>query len=106
LTIDDAQAAFEATTLIRSRSPHIVIVARARDLTACDALYRAGANKAFPEAVEASLRLATETLEGLGVPEREAESVLSDVRGEDYARVRSELQALPPESAPDRAERR
>jgi len=106
LTIDNAQAAFEATTLIRSRSPHIVIVARARDLTACDALYRAGANKAFPEAVEASLRLATETLEGLGVPEREAESVLSDVRGEDYARVRTELQALPPESAPDRAERR
>jgi glutathione-regulated potassium-efflux system protein KefB len=96
LTIDNAQAAVTATGLIRARAPHSIIVARARDLTTCDALYRAGANKAFPEAVEASLRLATETLEGLGISELEAETVLSDAREDDYALVRSELEILPP----------
>ncbi|KAA6186272.1 portal protein [Thiohalocapsa marina] len=95
LTIDNAQAAVNATGLIRAKAPRAIIVARARDLTTCDALYRAGANKAFPEAVEASLRLASETLEGLGISPREAETVLSDARGDDYALVRSELEVTP-----------
>lgn len=96
LTIDNAQAAVTATGLIRARAPHSIIVARARDLTACDALYRAGANTAFPEAVEASLRLATETLQGLGISEHEVETVLNDARVDDYAQVRSEFEVLPP----------
>ena len=96
LTIDNAQAAVTATALIRARAPHTTIVARARDLTACDALYRAGANKALPEAVEASLRLAAEALSGLGISETETETTLSDARGADYALVRAELEVIPP----------
>jgi len=95
LTIDDPQAAVEATALIRARSAQVAIVARARDLVACDALYRAGANHAFPEAVEASLKLAAETLSALGISEGETEDMLTDARGEDYALVRSELEVLP-----------
>ena len=95
LTIDNPQAAVEATALIRARSAQVIIVARARDLVACDALYRAGANHAFPEAVEASLKLAAETLEALGVSEDETADMLTDARGEDYALVRSELEVLP-----------
>ncbi|MCF7983433.1 MAG: cation:proton antiporter [Thiohalocapsa sp.] len=94
LTIDDQRAAITATQLIRARSPDIAIVARARDLATCDALFRAGASKAFPEAVEASLRLAAETLEGLGIPQTEAEHVVSDARGADYAMVRSQFELV------------
>ena len=67
LTLDDRKAALRATTLIRDLAPNTTIVARARDLDTSDALLRAGANKAFPEALEASLRLAAEALESLGV---------------------------------------
>ena len=95
LTIDNPQAAVEATELIRARSARVAIVARARDLVACDALYRAGANHAFPEAVEASLKLAAETLGALGISEGETEEMLTDARGEDYALVRAELEVLP-----------
>ncbi|MGB5733882.1 MAG: cation:proton antiporter [Thiohalocapsa sp.] len=95
LTIDSTQAAVNATELIRARAPQITIVARAHDLTACDALYRAGANKALPEAVEASLRLAAETMEGLGISAQETETTLNDARLEDYALVRSELDVIP-----------
>jgi glutathione-regulated potassium-efflux system protein KefB len=95
LTIDDPQAAVEATALIRARSARVIIVARARDLIACDALYRAGANHAFPEAVEASLKLAAETLGALGISEGETQEMLTGARGEDYALVRSELELLP-----------
>ena len=95
ITIDDAQAAVNATALIRARTPNAKIIARARDLTICDALYRAGASKALPEAVEASLRLAAETLNGLGISEQQTATTLSGARDEDYALVRSELSVLP-----------
>jgi len=91
LTIDDPRASIEATTLVRHYAPEIIIVARARDLTACDALFRAGASRAFPEAVEASLRLAAETLDGLGITDEAAEEIVQSARGKDYALVRSEI---------------
>ena len=95
LTIDDPQAAVEATELIRARSAKVSIVARARDLVACDALYRAGASHAFPEAVEASLKLAAETLGALGISEDQTEDMLTGARGKDYALVRSQLEVAP-----------
>ncbi len=102
LTIDSTQAAVNATELIRARAPHTTIVARAHDLIACDALYRAGANKALPEAVEASLRLAAETLEGLGISAQATETTLNDARLSDYALVRSELDVIPAARGEDR----
>ncbi|MCF7978106.1 MAG: cation:proton antiporter [Chromatiaceae bacterium] len=96
LTIDDPHASIEATTLVRHYAPEIIIVARARDLTACDALFRAGASRAFPEAVEASLRLAAETLDGLGITDEDAEQMVQQARGKDYALVRSEITEKPP----------
>jgi glutathione-regulated potassium-efflux system ancillary protein KefC len=67
LTIDDQHTAVRAAAMIRSHAPQVTIVARARDLASCDALLRAGVNKAFPELLEASLRLAAEALEALGI---------------------------------------
>ena len=90
LTIDDRRAALRATTLIRDLAPHTTIVARARDLATSDALLRAGANKAFPEALEASLRLAAEALESLGVAGEDTDMLVRGVRRTDYALVREE----------------
>ncbi|NBC46635.1 MAG: portal protein [Gammaproteobacteria bacterium] len=95
LTIAETRASIEATSLVRHHAPKVTIVARARDLTACDALFRAGASRAFPEAVEASLRLAAETLDGLGLADETAEQMVQQARGKDYAMVRNEVGEQP-----------
>jgi len=93
LTIDDRRDAVHATKLIRDLAPRAIIVARARDLETSNALLRAGANKAFPEAVEASLRLAAEALEALGVATEDTDLLLRGVRSADYALVREQSDA-------------
>ena len=89
LTIDDGPTAVRAARLIRSRAPHVHIVARARDLMTCDALHQAGVRHAFPETLEASLRLAAESLEVLGVSTDESGMLLRGVRDTDYELVRA-----------------
>ncbi len=94
LTIDDGPQAIRAATLIRSHSPQVTIVARARDLVTCDALHRAGVQYAFPETLEASLRLAAESLEALGISNDETERLLRGVRVADYEPVRAGPEGL------------
>lgn len=89
LTIDDRRAALRAATLIRARLPDVTIIARARDLATCDALLRTGVNQAYPETLEASLRLGAESLEILGIPSWQTDLLLRGVRGSDYALVRA-----------------
>jgi glutathione-regulated potassium-efflux system ancillary protein KefC len=89
LTIDQRHTAVRAASLIRSQLPQVSIVARARDLASCDALLRAGVSKAYPETLEASLRLAAETLESLGISNAETDMLLREVRSADYALVRA-----------------
>ncbi len=89
LTIDDRHAAVRAATLIRTQMPEAKIVARARDLRTCDALLQAGVNQAFPETLEASLRLAAESLEALGISSDDTNQLLRGVRNTDYALVRN-----------------
>lgn len=88
MTLDDREAALRITRLIRDLAPRTIIVARARDLATSGALMQAGANKAFPELVEASLRLAAEALESLGVAGQDTEMLVRGVRRADYALVR------------------
>ncbi|WP_300455228.1 cation:proton antiporter [Accumulibacter sp.] len=95
LTIDDGAAAVRAAALIRAQVPQMTIVARARDLVTCDALHRVGVSQAFPETLEASLRLAAESLEALGIATDETEMLLRGVRRTDYALVRNGPEAAP-----------
>ncbi len=88
LTIDDLPAILRATTLIRNLAPRAIIVARARDLSASGALVRAGADKAFPETLEASLTLAAEALISIGITTKDTELLLRGVRNSNYALVR------------------
>jgi glutathione-regulated potassium-efflux system protein KefB len=88
MTIDDRRAAVHATRLIRSLAPRVSIVARARDLETSSALLRAGADKAFPEALEASLRLGAEALESLGIAREDTDELMRGVRRAGYSLVR------------------
>lgn len=101
LTIDNGLEAVRAATLIRSRMPQMMIVARARDLAICDALSQVGVREAVPETLEASLRLAAESLEALGISNDDTSLMLRGVRSTDYALVRNG-----PESAQSNSESR
>ncbi|MFA7267815.1 MAG: cation:proton antiporter [Sterolibacterium sp.] len=95
LTIDNGAAAVRAAALIRSQIPEVAIVARARDLVTCDALHQVGVNHVFPETLEASLRLAAESLEALGISTEDTDSLLRGMRSTDYELVRTGPEALP-----------
>lgn len=89
LTIDNGPEALRAAKLIRAHAPHIQIVARARDLRVCDEFYNIGVREAVPETLEASLRIAAESLQLLGISSEETGSMLQGVRGTDYSLVRN-----------------
>jgi glutathione-regulated potassium-efflux system protein KefB len=94
LTIDDGKAAVRAAALIRSIAPHINIVARAGNLATCDELRRVGVTQVYPEALEASLRLAAHSLEALGIGNDDTESLLRGLRTSDYEIVREGPEGL------------
>ena len=58
-------------------------------------LFRSGVRHAFPETLEASLRLAAESLEALGISTDDTAMLLRGVRSTDYALVRAGPEALP-----------
>lgn len=53
---------------VRALRPDLTLIARARDADHAERLYRLGVTDAVPEAIEASLQLAENTLVDLGVP--------------------------------------
>lgn len=95
LTIDNGPSAVKAAALIRAHAPGMKIVARARDLVTCDALQQVGVANAFPETLEASLRLAAQSMEALGRSTAESETLLRGVRDTDYELVRTGPEGLP-----------
>ncbi len=90
VTIDDPDIAQRAVSFLRSMYPKVPIIARARDLEQSARLLEAGATQAYPEAVEASLRLGAATLEMVGASHENAELMIQGVRDEGYAPVREE----------------
>jgi glutathione-regulated potassium-efflux system ancillary protein KefC len=84
LTVDREQTVLQAISHVKNYYPGIPILARARDLEASSRLIQAGATRALPEAVETSLRLATDTLRILGVPVENIDLLLSGVRDKNY----------------------
>jgi CPA2 family monovalent cation:H+ antiporter-2 len=65
----------------------VPVIARARTLDDGAALIRAGAAHAYPEAIEASLRLGATALQMLHVPLEEVEQLVQSVRDRDYRPV-------------------
>lgn len=87
ITIDDAEVALRAVTSLRRLYPTVPIIARAWNLEQSGRLLRAGATQAYPEAVEASLRLGAAVLEMVGASHDSVQELIQGVRDEDYAPV-------------------
>jgi len=90
LTINHSPTALRTVSHLRNIYPRVPIIARARDLEACGLLLDAGATQAFPEALEASLRLGAKALEMVGAPADNAELLLQGIRDERYELIREE----------------
>jgi CPA2 family monovalent cation:H+ antiporter-2 len=68
VTMDAPAKVDEVVRTARALRPDLTVIARARDAAHAERLYRLGATDAVPEAIEASLQLAENTLVDLGVP--------------------------------------
>ncbi|MCW8945058.1 MAG: cation:proton antiporter [Sedimenticola sp.] len=88
LTIDQSSTVLRTVSHLRNIYPQLPIIARARDLEACGHLLKAGATQAFPEAVEASLRLGAEALKMVGAADDNVELLMQGVRDRGYQLVR------------------
>lgn len=87
VTVDSHAVALRAVTALRRHSPQLQVIARARDLIASSALVEAGAVHAYPEAIEASLRLGTTALRMMRIPAVHIDQMLQDIRDWDYQPV-------------------
>ncbi|HEY3277103.1 MAG TPA: cation:proton antiporter [Syntrophorhabdaceae bacterium] len=87
LTVDSEKTALKAISILKNSYPAVPVIARARDLEASGRLVQAGATYALPEALESSLRLATDTLRMVGVDPENIDLLVSDVRRKDYVLV-------------------
>jgi glutathione-regulated potassium-efflux system protein KefB len=90
VTVDHPAAALRAVSFVREHYPQIRVIARARDLQESSRLLEAGATQAYPEAIEASLRLGAAALEMLGAPAENVDLLLQGVRDRDYQIVTKE----------------
>jgi CPA2 family monovalent cation:H+ antiporter-2 len=92
ITVDHPATALSAVSYLCSHCPHVPVIARARDLESSSRLLEAGATHAYPETIEASLRLAATALRMLRVPVDDVDQVIQDVRDWDYKPVLEEEQ--------------
>lgn len=87
ITIDQAAMALRTVSFLRKICPQVPVIARARDLEATSHLLDAGATHAYPEAIEASLRLGATALQILRVPTADIDLIMQGVRDWDYQPV-------------------
>ncbi|MCG3200997.1 MAG: Glutathione-regulated potassium-efflux system protein KefC [Gammaproteobacteria bacterium] len=87
ITVDGATTALSAISSLRRMCPQVPVIARARDLETSTRLHEAGALHAYPETIEASLRLAATALQILHVSTEDIEQVMQDVRERGYRPV-------------------
>jgi CPA2 family monovalent cation:H+ antiporter-2 len=97
ISVDRPATALRTVSFLRNRCPQVPIIARARDLQASAVLIEAGATHAYPEAIEASLRLGATALRMLRVPTDDIDLILQGVRDWDYQPVLEEEPVPEPE---------
>lgn len=87
ITVDAHAVALRAVAALRQHCSRVPVIARARDLEASSALIEAGAIHAYPETIEASLRLGATALRMLQIPTADIDLMLKDIRDWDYQPV-------------------
>ena len=90
IAVDQAATALRAVSFLRDACPQVPIVVRAKDLEESSRLLDAGATHAYPEAIEASLRLGATVLQMLRVSADDIDLTIQDVRDWDYQPVLEE----------------
>ncbi len=86
----ETDSALRAISYLRRTCPQVPVIARARDLEMSARLLDAGAVHAYPEAIEASLRLGATALQMLQVPLADIDQVIQGVRDWGYKPVLEE----------------
>ncbi|MBI3188234.1 MAG: cation:proton antiporter [Gammaproteobacteria bacterium] len=89
-TIDQPDKTLQALTWLRQKCPQVPVIARAQDLETSSRLLAAGATHAYPETIEASLRLGATALQILRVPHDNIDTVIQEVRDWGYKSVLEE----------------
>jgi CPA2 family monovalent cation:H+ antiporter-2 len=92
VTVDKSATALSAVSSLSRLCPQVPVIARARDLATSSRLMEAGAVDAYPETIEASLRLGASALRMLQVAEDDIDAMLQDVRNWGYRPVLGENQ--------------
>ncbi len=87
VTVDGSATAMGAISYMRRACPQVPVIVRARDLASSTQLLDAGASHAYPETIEASLRLGASALQMLNVPVDEIDQVVQGVRDWGYRPV-------------------
>ncbi|MBN1928998.1 MAG: cation:proton antiporter [Chlorobiaceae bacterium] len=86
-TIDCSVTTLRAISYLKRTYPQVPVIARARDLKASAQLLEAGAIHAYPETIEASLRLGATAMKILDVPTEDIDEVIQGVRNWGYKPV-------------------
>jgi CPA2 family monovalent cation:H+ antiporter-2 len=84
ITVDSVTAALGALSYMRRVCPQVPVIVRARDLDSSTRLLNAGAMHAYPEMIEASLRLGASALQILNVSDDEIAQTVQGVRDWGY----------------------
>jgi CPA2 family monovalent cation:H+ antiporter-2 len=87
ITVDSAAAALGTLSYMRRACPQVPVIVRARDLESSTRLLEAGAIHAYPEMIEASLRLGASALRLLNVSDDEIDRTVQGVRDWGYRPV-------------------
>lgn len=90
LSVDDFPVTLQVVEFMSKLAPHVPVIARARDLESSSRLLAAGATHAYPEMIEASLRLGATALQVLRVPVNDIDLMIQEVRDWDYKPVLEE----------------
>lgn len=87
VTVNSPETALRAISYLKRVYPQVPVIARARDLKTSGQLLEAGAMHAYPETIEASLRLGATALKILDVPTEEISEAIQSVRNWGYKPV-------------------
>ncbi len=90
ITVGEPSTALRAISYLSRTCPQVPVIARARDLETSAQLRDAGAVHAYPETIEASLRLGATALQILRVPGADIDQVLQGVRDWGYRPILEE----------------
>ena len=89
IALDNAWVAKSTVRAIRTVSPSIKIFARARNMEESKLLMKEGVKEALPETIESSFMLGEGVMLNVGVKMDKIESVISDIRKNNYAKLAS-----------------